>query len=1333
MKRMFSCILLLLSTQVLAINCDDIWTSAIRSNSPQPVTINYPASPNETFPEPLQPIDYYYPSSGSYSIPNNTTRTTVGATTRLFINGDLTIDNNSVLNSGGAPENFILVVSGSLVLNNNVVINGFVLAGGAVQLNNNAVINGAVTAKGAIANSGSVNYRPEAIPALAGGDLCGELLAIDDFESYSPGSIAGQNGGIGWNGGWTGVINRQQITDTSANLLRYSAPNNEFIAGGERGLMLSGSSATAATRLISSRRTDDVVYVSMLVRFDIASGNNLFASLWFDQTGFSNVPNIGLKSNRGSGGGAEDIMVRTRTNNDVYSTPIVNGETYLIVGRMAKTNPGANQPYDQWQLWVNPATLSDEPGSPDVSTTGVSDVVSFREIGFRTENLSASDRVTIDRMAIGKTWQEVVTPSEPEIVCLADTFSDAVLSDTWVTARSNGSFTPQIINGRLRMTQAVANQATSATYQRLYPAADNLVIVTFDYRAYGGSGADGLAVVLSDATVTPQPGSFGGPLGYGFKPGIAGFAGGWLGFGLDEFGNFSNEGGAASKGRRQQSVVVRGSGSGTSGYRYLRGTCNNGATNPAGGCLSPRVDGNEANPHRYRFTIDSRSAGTTLVSVERDHGTGYITLIEPFDARAQPGQAAVPENFFLSLTGSTGGSTNIRELDNLSICALRSTPVGQQIDHFEFDYSGQALTCKPETLTVRACANAACSALITDPVKATLSPATVANGGWVGGNVLNFTGGRTTVDLRRNVAGNTLIGVSSSVPTTRPLSQTLCRAGAGALTTAACNINFASAGLVFNVPDGIANQPATNIKVAAVRQSDVSQQCVPQFANVSRSVGFWGTYIDPGVTARPASLPLQVNGANISLSETSPTAIPLNFDANGEAMISVNYADAGQVQLSGSYRGNAANDDNGLVLNGADPFIRRPAGLCVKNAGHCAAADASCPVFKRAGEPFELTISAHAWQAGSTDICANPVTPNFQLANIALGHSLIAPTGVPGTLSQLSYSHQRAVNGSTTVVQNVSEVGVFRFDTAAATYLTMADPVPAAIGRASGRFVPADFALSDISSGAACDTFSYMQQPFALGFTLTARNTLGERTRNYFGAFTKSTLLLQAENADNGSDLTARLTSSGFGSWALGQQLFSTTELRFNRQASGVADGPFSTLAVALNVIDADGSQVANPDTNVGNIACAGDNSCNAAALMLTDVRYGRMQMANGFGPEFDDLPVNLTAEYWDGVRFLNNTADNCSVITAASLTLSNSLSTAEANAAQLNSGKTPAGGLLLLAPDASGTVGATYQVPLWLQYDWNDDGSYNDSPVAEFMFGRYRGNPRQIYWRERF
>lgn len=1321
MRWLLASVLLLLSAKAQAINCQDIWTQAIRSNSPVPASIAFPSNPNPSLPQPLEPIDYYYATNGNYLIGNNAVRTTTGATSRVFVNGNLTIDNNVVLNSGGPPENFILVVSGNLVLNNNVVINGFVLAGGTVQLYNNARINGGLTAKGAVSNFGAaVSYRPDAIPLLNAGVVCDNVLPPAVLRAHYP---------------------LDQCTDESSSVLADLTGN---FSGAGRNLARADGLVNQAARFAGNSDSRAELPAELL-----NGQSNFSLSLWFNTDTTTGLRDLISASNDSINNVFElyltpDNTIRAAIQGNYYSfassPPVLQANTWY---HLAFTRRGGTI-----CLYLNASLVgcaSAAGGELNVSRLALGvwwqAANSFTDFfsGKMDEVLLYQNVLTADEISTLYSFQQTGrnydgnNRADACLICLADDFNAGSLSDTWVTARSNGSFTPQIVNGRLRLTQAVTNQATSATYQRLYPAADNLVIIEFDYWAYGGSGADGLAVVLSDANVTPQPGSFGGPLGYGYKPGIPGFAGGWLGFGLDEFGNFSNEGGAASKGRRPQSVVVRGSGDGTSGYRYLRGTCNDGATNPAGGCLNPRVDGNAASPHRYRFTIDSRSPGTTMVSVERNHGTGFITLIQPFNAQSQPGQAATPQNFLLSLTGSTGGSTNIHELDNISICALRSSPVGQQIDHFEFDYSGQALTCKPETFTIRACANASCNQLVTGPVSATLSPASIANGGWVGGNTVNFSGGTTTVDLRRNVAGSTLIGVSGSVPNTRPLSQTLCRAGTGPLSTAACNVSFASAGLVFNVPDGIANQPASAIRVAAVRQSDVTQQCVPQFANVSRNVSFWSSYLDPGPAGRPVSLPVQVNGNNISLTEAGSTPAVLNFDSNGEALISVNYADAGRVQLNARYSGSAATNDNGLVMNGADAFIRRPAGMCIRNDGQCPAADASCPVFKRAGETFGLTISAHAWQSGSTDICANPVTPNFQQSNIGLSHTLVAPAGVPGTAGLLNYSHQRAVNGQTSIQQSVSEVGVFRFSTAPVNYLTMTDPVPAATGKPTGRFVPADFALSDISSSAACGNFSYMQQPFALGFTLTARNTLGQRTLNYYGSFANSSLLLQAENADNGVDLTSRLSSSGFGNWNEGLQTFSTTELRLNRQPTGAPDGPFTSLAVALNVLDSDGSQVANPDTNVANINCIANSSCNAAALLQTDIRYGQMQMANSFGPEFDDLPVNLTARYWDGSGFILNSADSCSSISAADLSLAPGLTTAVANATSLSSGSSPPAGLVLRAPDVPAIISGTYQVPLWLQYDWDNDGSYTDSPVAEFIFGRYRGNPRQIYWQERF
>ena len=444
-----------------------------------------------------------------------------------------------------------------------------------------------------------------------------------------------------------------------------------------------------------------------------------------------------------------------------------------------------------------------------------------------------------------------ISADTPLSQCFSDDFSRPSLGDNWVVSQRNNSELPSIQSGRLRMTRNIGNQATSATYQRLFPAANNLVEVTFRYYAWSptwfNTGGDGLAVILSDATVTPQPGSFGGALGYAQRDnGTPGFAGGWLGVGLDEYGNFSNgnEGKVGGPGFRAQAIAIRG-GVGSS-YRYLAGTAAN---------LNPKIDvsgTSSAQPgHLYRLRIDSRVAGRSMVSLDRDSGLGFSNLVAPFNAMATAGQEQVPADFLLSLTGSTGGANNNHELDDIQICALRSNPVGVQIDHFQLDHSGQPLTCNPETVTVKACADAACNTLITDPVTATLSlTPTSASNGWIGGNTVTFSGGSTKVQLRNNTPTAVTIGVSGSTPTTKPFSTTLCKAGAGTPSAAACTLNFADSGFFFDVPDTYSNQPQT-VTIKAVKKSDVTKLCVPGFASQTKSVKFWSSYISP------ASNPLQ--------------------------------------------------------------------------------------------------------------------------------------------------------------------------------------------------------------------------------------------------------------------------------------------------------------------------------------------------------------------------------------------------------------------------------------------------------------------------------------------
>lgn len=969
----------------------------------------------------------------------------------------------------------------------------------------------------------------------------------------------------------------------------------------------------------------------------------------------------------------------------------------------------------------------------------------------------------------------------PILGCFSDNFPGTVLSDKWVVKRTSGTFDPKIISGRLRMTEASGNQATSATYQRLFPAASNLVEVTFRYYAWSptwfNTGGDGLAVILSDATVTPQPGSFGGALGYAQRDnGTPGFAGGWLGVGLDEYGNFSNgnEGKVGGPGFRAQAIAIRG-GVGSS-YRYLAGTAAN---------LNPKIDvsgTSSAQPgHLYRLRIDSRVAGRSMVSLDRNTGSGFSTLVAPFDAMATAGQELVPADFLLSLTGSTGGANNNHELDDIQICALRSNPIGVQIDHFQLDYSGQPLTCNPETVTVKACADAACSTLIQDPVTATLSLIpTSASNGWIGGNTVTFSGGSTKVQLRNNTPTAVTIGVSGSTPTTKPFSSTLCKAGAGTPSTAACTLNFADSGFFFDVPDTYSNQPQT-VTIKAIKKSDVTKLCVPGFASQTKSVKFWSSYISP--TGNPYNSQMSVNSSAIGASQGAATPLSLAFNDQGQSTITVNYPDAGKVQLDARYEGTGS--EAGLVMLGADQFVARPVGLCITPPqGVCAAGDSSCPVFKKAGETFQVDIKAMAWEsANDGDICVgNQTTPNFVLSGIGLGSTLVAPS--PGTNAALgitTYNHGAATNSVNTISQTVSEVGVFRMtatppeakspegSTISTGYFGYT--IPPASSLPVGRFVPWDFNLLSGVLTPACGQFSYMSQPFGVKMTVQARNKSAGVTTNYGGEFAKGRLYLVAGNNHDGIDRTDRVGSM-MASWASGEANIDSQSrfARLSERDPGLTtpEEPFKLLRFGLQVLDEESPSVtfmADADLNPGiKNGCTKGVNCNAKQLTIpTRVNntmtayYGRLLAGTAAGLASAPLAIPLQMQYYEGGNWLQNKEDKCTQLSLANqgFTFLNPSHTFDAATRELNLGagrkiklglgSSAPGGDAALAkdgeilfhfakPDIS--VRIPYKVdlakqpsqPLWL----SDPTSANDGNLqGEAIFGSSRGNDRIIYRRE--
>ncbi|MBU1284031.1 MAG: hypothetical protein KKC81_11655 [Gammaproteobacteria bacterium] len=944
-------------------------------------------------------------------------------------------------------------------------------------------------------------------------------------------------------------------------------------------------------------------------------------------------------------------------------------------------------------------------------------------------------------------------PCELALQCFSDDFGRAGLGDDWaVASRGSTAFTPVINGGRMRLTSNQGNVATSSTLQRLFPAAGNFIQVQFRHYAYNGSGADGVAVVLSDATITPQPGAFGGPLGYGTKGTAAttGFAGGWLGVGVDEFGNFSTEGGPGGPGRRLDSVAVRGSGSGTTGYRYIAGT-------PAN--LSPGIDNagstTPAPGHLYRITVDGRFTGAARLTVERDSGAGFVVLpnLDSINVLTAAGQASLPEDLYLSLTGSTGGSTNIHELDDLQVCAINIKPIAEQVDHFDFTYISPGLTCSPQQVIVRACMNSDCSHLYSDPVSLTLAPAT----GWTAqapaslsnGNLLSFSGGSAVLQLRGNTVGARTLGVTASQPTTKPNSQTTC-------STANCQIIFADSGFLFDVPNLLANKESADIQLRAVRKDNSTQLCVPAFEAGTRRVQFWSGYSDPVTGTRP----VQVNGTDVAGSAPG-NGLDLTFGPGAQATVRVRYTDAGMMTLNARYAP-TTGEEAGLVMTGVDQFVSKPYGLLLQADGVCSSADISCPVFPggvRAGDPFQLRIAAVAWQSDGEALTAealadNLVTPNFRLGNIALSSAVVAPSGADnGSVSPPAYSH--VLGPRTGVGAAVSEVGVFRLSAAPqASYF--GEAVSGGSSELTGRFIPAYLqAVGTASLTPSCGSFSYQGQPMSFApnrepvLTISGRNRQGGVTRNYdretFWRLNPPASGVYSSTLGNSLDTRLQVLDSASVSVAGADNGDGLREYRYSGErlsyvpaiAPEAIDLPFMARLnqrfSAASLSDADG-------------AChGGGTDCTDFAYDFTDepgseVRLGRLHIGNAHGSELQALSLPVNVQSWQntagGNAFMSEGLDNCSaaLLGAAALT-DHSGNLAVGDTTVSLSGPLAGVGLLnLTAPGAGndGSVRASFLPalpPTWLYYDWQGNGREMARGLA--TFGIYQGSPPLIFRRE--
>jgi hypothetical protein len=726
------------------------------------------------------------------------------------------------------------------------------------------------------------------------------------------------------------------------------------------------------------------------------------------------------------------------------------------------------------------------------------------------------------------------------------------------------------------------------------------------------------------------------------------------------------------------------------------------------------------------------------------------------------------------------------------VTATLGTPeAAPSINHLRIEHSGNGVTCLRAPVTVKACADAACTQLYTaGPVTLSLTPSaswwTAATGGSQTDTLTISSGGQATRFLQRTAAGTVTLGATGVNPA--PQNGVRCFVGA----TENCNLTFSDAGFIFSetaggaaasIPTQVAGESSSTYYLRAVRTNTTTQACEAALSG-THTVEFAYECNNPASCF--ASNMMKVNGGtqttiarNDNGSVSSYSNVSMTFNADGNAPFTFDYSDVGQVRLHVRKTGVGAP---AATLTGAsNSFVVKPWAFTVTDikrasdgAANPEAADATGAAFMAAGGAFSATVSAISLSGGLTPSFGRESTPE----GATLARSLVSPVGgapgaLDGTTTIPGASFQVGTKGKATVSDlSWSEVGIIKLKASNANYLgnnrgactsqTAGEACQGTFGesRNIGRFYPAGFVLSNPVLTNACTSgttpFTYFgQDGFTTVFELTAVNSLTppQTTKNYAG--------------DGSTTSWAKLPLTTWGAHPAG-----ANNPGFGFAASGLPPG--ASLAASATAPSADNNNTwkdgtakvtakhrivrpTNPaaPTTVEITALPVDRDnvtlAQAGTLGSTLQRFGRLRLINAYGSELLRPRVEYRAEYWDGNRWVVNADDKCSGIAANNVAIAaggpavHGTPTFDNGVGFITFNTAAAGGYdIALNLNAVGSNtscnashgGAAANKP-WLQGHWSAPVNCRNAPAwAQDPGARIRlGSPRApyIYLRERY
>ncbi|MXR69279.1 MSHA biogenesis protein MshQ [Shewanella sp. JBTF-M18] len=744
---------------------------------------------------------------------------------------------------------------------------------------------------------------------------------------------------------------------------------------------------------------------------------------------------------------------------------------------------------------------------------------------------------------------------------------------------------------------------------------------------------------------------------------------------------------------------------------------------------------------------------------------------------------AIASGGSLSFDGNGGADVDLGAVDDADFGGMCDKG-GVSVDHYRLEFTSDALSCAAKDILLRACVNADCStqASVSSSVELTKDGVKYADVG--------FTGSAQT-QVWHPDGGSVRLGLGA----TAPAAPYRCYIDGALVDNLQCLLDFADTGFYFDVPDSTACKTGSSFNLFAVTKDTQTQQCKPLFANQTKTISFGFDYLRPATVNNPAKLTL-----NSLLSPTGSVAIDgggtqamqVHFNGEGVASLSANYPEAGVVTLSAEHSHTVSRPAGGsetLVLSHSDNFTSAPAGFHFANVsanGRCDAGDpydAGCKVLAAAGEPFSMQVTAACWQSDEDkDFSGNTALQNFEHNGLSVVSQVVQPdTGVNGVLGRdsLSFSLSSGVSAQIIDDQSWSEVGTMQVALGSdVSYEGVTIPASQSSSEVFGRFTPAYLSITGNTPEAvqSCGTFTYLDQPFGFktgaepsiqvaGFDAQGRVTTNyqngdwwrykhrdEAERNQWSERsyqdgTKKAVIADSQAPAHSGQVNYR------GSPNVAELIGAQPSYQRTQTPQEPFDAKFDLVLSALDVSDEDG--ICYRDS--ASAPCRGFTFSDIGDGKAFELRYGRMVLENGYGPQSESLRLPLRSEYVSSATagvpvWTLNGDDNCSVFnTQTSLDAGETatsglyrvlpsgfpdLQAYSDSGLSLRSGAlvNGVGNLYFAIPNQAGELPLKLHVEPWLKGYWNYPGDAADTlfdPRANAYFGTYRGHDKIIYWRE--